>query len=719
MKYLLPYTYPRALFVRVAKNQWLSWAVVVMSVLICVIITWLHFRQQYTLTRAGLALDNLRQARIDLVQGFLHITLADQATSPFEWEQGLALLEQAIANFEQIAVQLEKTDQLAATFQADVEAFHSSLLQWRATPAPTPAQATALRLTYGRLERQTIQIDALIRMHLQQLTQWLHTIFLWILGGAGLLLAIICFVHHYGGMAKAATEQALHEREAKYRTLFDNMVQGVFYQRADGTIEEVNQAALTMFGLTRDEVLNRTSSSPAWQVIAEDGSPVAATQHPSWLALQTGQPVYQQTLGVFNPAQQRFIWMIISAIPQFKTGATKPYQAFVTLHDITERKAIEGDLRAEKDRFQKIVNTVPGVVHAYRQRADGTISFPYANPRIEEIYGLSAEQLAKDATTIMRLWHPDDVEHTLATIAVSLEQMTTWHAEFRVCHPVRGEIWVEGRSIPQQEADGSILWYGVLTEITDRKVAEAAIHHWNEELEARVIDRTNQLQAANKELEAFSYSVSHDLRAPLRAIAGYTRILVEDYAPKLDSEALRICGIICDEAQRMGQLIDDLLGFSRLGRIQVQLTPLEMTKLASETFAQLVREEQRTRINFKLNSLPLAVGDLAMIRQVWQNLLSNSIKFSANREHALIEVGGTETSNGNIYWVRDNGAGFDMHYVDKLFGVFQRLHSERAFPGTGVGLAIVQRVIHRHGGRVWAEGEVDQGATFSFLLPHS
>ncbi len=253
--------------------------------------------------------------------------------------------------------------------------------------------------------------------------------------------------------------------------------------------------------------------------------------------------------------------------------------------------------------------------------------------------------------------------------------------------------------------------------IAERKQAEEEIRRLNEELEQRVIERTAQLEAANKELEAFSYSVSHDLRAPLRAIDGYTRILMEDYEAVMDAEGRRVCAVIRDETRRMSQLIDDMLAFSRLGRAQMQLVPIDMEDLVQAVFDELTTVESRERLDFRMGDLPPAVGDPTLIRQVWTNLLANAFKFSSKRERAVVEVGSQQSDGEIAYWVRDNGAGFDMQYADKLFGVFQRLHSPREFAGTGVGLAIVQRVIHRHGGRIWAEAEVDQGATFYFTIP--
>lgn len=236
--------------------------------------------------------------------------------------------------------------------------------------------------------------------------------------------------------------------------------------------------------------------------------------------------------------------------------------------------------------------------------------------------------------------------------------------------------------------------------------------------QTRALAQANeQLAAANQELSAFSYSVSHDLRAPLRVIDGYARVLVEDYGPSLDTEGTRLCAVVRQETQRMGQLIDDLLTLSRLGRLDMRIAPIDMETLVDEGFRESTLSTERDRIDLQVGSLPPVAADRSLVRQVWLNLLDNAVKFSSKKQRARVEVGGREDVGENTYWVRDNGAGFDMQYAGKLFGVFQRLHSVRDFKGTGVGLAIVQRVINRHGGRVWAEAEEDRGATFFFTLP--
>jgi len=284
----------------------------------------------------------------------------------------------------------------------------------------------------------------------------------------------------------------------------------------------------------------------------------------------------------------------------------------------------------------------------------------------------------------------------------------SFNAMTRNLAAARDELRRHGEELAQANAS-------LKSEIAERKCAENLIQDLNCQLKQKIAD----LEAANQDMEAFSYSVSHDLRAPLRAIAGYARMFREDHGHRLDQESLRLLTVISDNARLMGTLIEDILAFARLGRQEIKKTVIDMTALSQTVCTELKGWEREREVRLTLKEMPPAYGDQTLIRQVLVNLLTNALKFTGPKADAAIALKGWSTGDETVYSVTDNGVGFDMKYVDKLFNVFQRLHLSSEFEGTGVGLAIVQKIIHRHGGRVWAEGQVNQGATFYFSLPRA
>ncbi|HEX7236501.1 MAG TPA: ATP-binding protein [Gammaproteobacteria bacterium] len=301
----------------------------------------------------------------------------------------------------------------------------------------------------------------------------------------------------------------------------------------------------------------------------------------------------------------------------------------------------------------------------------------------------------------------------------AIHDAAPFEVELKLWHAASSRYrYVALRAVPMHdEAGGVEEWIGAVLDIEDQRAAEHSLRTLNAELEQRVALRTAQLEAANKDLEGFSYSVSHDLRAPIRAINGFCTLLNKDHQAQLDAEAQRKLGVIKGEAERMGTLIDDLLAFSRLGRKALQPTEVDMHDLASGVYKRLVNGHGQRPVEFRLGTLPRAKADRSLLEQVWVNLISNAIKFSGKKDAPVIEVGAISDEREHVFFVRDNGAGFDPRYQDKLFGVFQRLHHSDEFPGTGVGLALVHRIVTRHGGRVWADGRIGEGATFHFTLP--
>lgn len=491
-------------------------------------------------------------------------------------------------------------------------------------------------------------------------------------------------------------EAALRESETQYRELFDRATDGIFVADSSGRYVEVNARACSMLGYSYQELLGKriTDLIPAEELNLDP---------PKIDMLRVGKQLTKERNLICKDGSYLPVEISASLLPDGRL--------FGMVRDITERKQASDALQ----KIQANLETAQALARLGSWELDVKTGRGYWSKEMFNLFQCEPSQEVPTLDEFMEKIHPDDRERLLKTQNHAIETGQHMIIEYRT-KPLNGVSYhFQATLNPIKDSKGQFLYMaGTVLDITERKQVEEKILNLNAELEQRVEERTSQLLAANQELEAFSYSVSHDLRAPLRAIDGFTRILTEDYEPLLDAEGKRICNVISNEARRMGELIDDLLNFSRLGRAVMQVTSIDMVEMVRGVYK---RFHPKDGIQFKIQDLPEVKGDANLLSQVWANLIGNAIKFTSKNESPVIEVGAIHGETENTYYIHDNGAGFDMQYVDKLFGVFQRLHSEVEFEGTGVGLAIVQRIIHKHNGRVWAEGQPGAGATFYFTIP--
>jgi PAS domain S-box-containing protein len=379
------------------------------------------------------------------------------------------------------------------------------------------------------------------------------------------------------------------------------------------------------------------------------------------------------------------------------------------------------DPKKDRDKLYQLITENAGDVIWIMDVEKG--KFTYVSPSVLKLRGYTPEEVLNQP--VSEVLTPESYQFILDNLGMRIAQFSQGNDAMRVMSHEVDQICKDG-SIIHTEVVTTLMTddqgkvneiLGVSRDITERKLAQQEIARLNEELERRINERTSQLLTSNSELEAFTYSVSHDLRAPLRAINGFSSILAKEYAGTLDSEALRMLTVICDNVKKMDRLITDLLAFSRLSRSEINLLRPNMNSIVKAAYESNSTEEDRKNVTFILHDLPDVPCDPSLMGQVWGNLISNAIKFTSARIERIIEISGKKDGPRVIYEIKDNGVGFNPKYKDKLFEVFQRLHKMDEFEGSGVGLAIVKRIINRHGGNVYAEGKEGAGAVFTFSLP--
>jgi len=493
--------------------------------------------------------------------------------------------------------------------------------------------------------------------------------------------------------------QGLRASELSYRRLFETAKDGILILDAEtGRINDVNPFLVTLLGFSREKMIGKTVGelSPfkdieANKVMLERLQKVGYVRYED-LPLETHDGRHVDVEFVSNV---------------YQAGSTRVIQC--NIRDITERK-----------QAAMAVILLAAIV-AYSDDAiigkdmDGIITS--WNIGAEKVFGYTSQEMV--GVSILKLI-PSDRQDEEAYIMSEIKLGRS------VVHLETLRQTKDGRTInisvtesPIKDPAGHIIGASkVARDITERVAAGKTILELNSDLEQRITERTRELQAANEELQAFGYSISHDLRAPLRHVLGYINMLIKEAGPLLSEKSLRHLATISLSAERMGELIDDLLAFSRLGRVELEKKDVSLDELVRETMGDFKAEAKNRHIVWKILPLPTVWAGRALLRMALVNLISNAIKFTSPREEAVIEIGcASDKNDQTAIYIRDNGVGFDAAYVDQLFGVFQRLHTRKEFEGTGIGLANVQRIIHRHGGETWAEGAVDAGATFYFSLP--
>jgi PAS domain S-box-containing protein len=495
--------------------------------------------------------------------------------------------------------------------------------------------------------------------------------------------------------ARKRAEEALRRASAYNRRLLEASLDPLVTIGTEGKITDVNEATEAATGYPRAELIGKDFAD--YFTEPEE-------------AREGYRRVFREGLVRDYPLEIRHrdgrVTPVVYNASVYRDEAGQVIGVFAAARDITAQKRAEAELR----QMSRLIDLAPDAI--FIRGRDGTIRS--WNRGAEQMYGWSGEEaLGHISHDLLGTRFPV----SLAEIEDRMARDGSWEGELIHSRRDGARIVVASRHVLDREERGDpTVVLEINSDITERKRADDELRRLKGELEERVVMRTAQLEAANKELESFAYSVSHDLRAPLRAIDGFCQILVTEHAPGLDGEPRRYLQRVSENTRKMGRLIDDLLHFSRLGRQAMTRQPVAMADLVRQCLEELQGEREGREVEVILGELPPCRADAALLKQVWLNLLANALKFTRSRAEARIEAGSFARDGETVYFVRDNGVGFDMAYADKLFGVFQRLHRQEDYEGTGVGLALVQRIIHRHGGRIWAEASPDRGAAFFFTL---
>jgi PAS domain S-box-containing protein len=510
--------------------------------------------------------------------------------------------------------------------------------------------------------------------------------------------------------AQKRAETELRRSEALKTFILESAPDAILLIDLEGKIREWNPAAQKIFGYAREQALGQSPVSLIAPVrqrkLYRDGLTYYLMTGAASLMEQPVELKLRRADGSEFDAE-----MSVS-----RNYGEWPSRYTAIVRDITGRKKAEAALRESEERYRMLIEDVKDYA-IYMLDPEGLVTT--WNTGAERIKGYTAAEVLGQPFSIF-FTYEDIVRGLPGQLLQAAERDgQSVHNGLRV-RKDGSRFWTQDIITALRDAEGKLRGFSkVAHDVTRQKELDEKILQLNEELERRVAERTAQLEVTNQELEAFSYSISHDLRAPLLRISGFADILRSEAAANLDEKHLKYLQTIVAGAQQMSQLIDALLDFSRTGRTEMREATVNLAALVEDAQHELRRDIEGRDIVWRIGELPGTRGDPVMLRQVIINLLSNALKYTRPRRRAVIEIGSQTEAGETVYFIRDNGVGFDMNYVGKLFGVFQRLHSARDFEGTGIGLANVRLILRRHGGRVWAESRLDKGATFYFTIPNS
>lgn len=501
-------------------------------------------------------------------------------------------------------------------------------------------------------------------------------------------------------------EAAWRESEERLGMVVESLAEGVVVYDAQCRILSANQAAQRILGLSANEIIGQTSIDPRWRTIREDGTDWPGDLHASMQTLRTGEPQTGVIMGVHKP-DGTLTWLSINSRILPGLDASRTRGVVTSFTDVTRHKSAEARQRLAASVFDHAAEAI-----MITDRNNEIIS---VNRAFSEITGYSEQEVIGKNPRLRNFSMQDPSFYK--NMWESIREKGRWSGEIWDRRR-NGDAFCQYLSISTvRDENGEIANHcSMFTDITERKNAESALQRLNAELEQRVVERTQALEQANREMQSFSYSISHDLRAPLRAIDGFSKIVLAGSAGKFDQETIDNLGRIAAAAERMGWLIDDLLKLSQVSRTELRRQAVNLSQIAGEVAKNLAQVPPERQVEVLIAPDMMVDADQGLIQIVLENLIGNAWKFTSRTDGAKIEVGQQERDGEMICFVRDNGAGFDMRYAGKLFGAFQRLHTQREFEGTGIGLSIVQRIVVKHGGRTWAEAKSGAGATLYFTL---